>query len=452
MQSAEGVLKVQQMQQEQRAEYVQRKFPLTFISVLGLVFLSGGLISGMLISNIHEQLAVGSGMMRGGGSGDLVNVAELSDQEPVRAPPAPDSLSLRALVFGDIFVGRRVHTWAQESDLGYAYPFSGLDSLERERYDAWIGNLECPVTAEEVTTYQEERLLKFACRPEYLPEAAKWFDAFSLANNHTDNMEEFDGLTQTRNFLDKAGIQYFGHYDNAVQDDICEIVTLPVTANYDSADPADSVNQANSPSSTDSPDSPEDQFALSVALCGYHNIFKAPTAEEIAVMRDYSEYFITIAMPHQGLEYVTRPDGLKQRNFRAMIDNGADFVLGGHPHVVQTVEAYNGKFIAYSLVNFIFDQQGSYDVRTGIAVELDFDFDFDGNLRRWTELARECEVFKDNCLELARISLTKPNFELNIDIIATSSANRLTKKGSEQDQQQMLSRTGFESVRGQLDY
>jgi hypothetical protein len=40
---------------------------------------------------------------------------------------------------------------------------------------------------------------------EYTPEAAKWFDAFTLANNHTDNMEEVDGLDQTRQNLQKKG-------------------------------------------------------------------------------------------------------------------------------------------------------------------------------------------------------------------------------------------------------
>lgn len=37
------------------------------------------------------------------------------------------------------------------------------------------------------------------------------------------------------------------------------------------------------------------------------------------------------------------------------IDNGADLVLGHHPHVLQGIEVYNGKYIVYSLGNFIFD-------------------------------------------------------------------------------------------------
>ena len=36
------------------------------------------------------------------------------------------------------------------------------------------------------------------------------------------------------------------------------------------------------------------------------------------------------------------------------IDNGADLVLGHHPHVLEGIEVYNGKNIVYSLGNFCF--------------------------------------------------------------------------------------------------
>ena len=40
-----------------------------------------------------------------------------------------------------------------------------------------------------------------------------------------------------------------------------------------------------------------------------------------------------------------------------MIDAGADLVVGTHPHVIQLVEEYGGRWIAYSLGNFVFDQR-----------------------------------------------------------------------------------------------
>src|SRR5262249_3347028 len=41
---------------------------------------------------------------------------------------------------------------------------------------------------------------------------------------------------------------------------------------------------------------------------------------------------------------------------RAAIDAGADIVIGHHPHVLQGLEWYKGKLIAYSMGNFVFDQ------------------------------------------------------------------------------------------------
>ena len=36
------------------------------------------------------------------------------------------------------------------------------------------------------------------------------------------------------------------------------------------------------------------------------------------------------------------------------IDQGADLVAGHHPHVIQGIEKYKGKYIVYSLANFCF--------------------------------------------------------------------------------------------------
>ncbi len=41
------------------------------------------------------------------------------------------------------------------------------------------------------------------------------------------------------------------------------------------------------------------------------------------------------------------------------IDEGADLVLGHHPHVLQEIEVYKGRLIAYSLGNFVFGSQSN---------------------------------------------------------------------------------------------
>lgn len=58
---------------------------------------------------------------------------------------------------------------------------------------------------------------------------------------------------------------------------------------------------------------------------------------------------------HWGDEFIGLPSPQERRIARAIIDAGADAVIGHHPHVLREVEAYRGGVIAYSLGNFIGD-------------------------------------------------------------------------------------------------
>lgn len=63
---------------------------------------------------------------------------------------------------------------------------------------------------------------------------------------------------------------------------------------------------------------------------------------------------IVIVVMHWGCELDTVPRPWQQDMGRNFIDAGADAVVGGHPHVVQGIERYKGKYIVYSLGNFAF--------------------------------------------------------------------------------------------------
>ncbi|MDD5569291.1 MAG: CapA family protein, partial [Candidatus Pacebacteria bacterium] len=81
---------------------------------------------------------------------------------------------------------------------------------------------------------------------------------------------------------------------------------------------------------------------------------------------------IVIVSMHAGTEYIYTPMEEQTSFARAAIDAGADMVIGHHPHVVQQMEKYNGKYIFYSLGNFIFDQMWSLPTRQGIALKIVF--------------------------------------------------------------------------------
>jgi poly-gamma-glutamate synthesis protein (capsule biosynthesis protein) len=81
---------------------------------------------------------------------------------------------------------------------------------------------------------------------------------------------------------------------------------------------------------------------------------------------------VVIAIAHAGLEYVPYPPLYVVSAFRAMVDAGADCVIGHHPHVPQGIERWRGRPILYSLGNFVFCQQTSlYHRKIGFCVSLD---------------------------------------------------------------------------------
>lgn len=57
---------------------------------------------------------------------------------------------------------------------------------------------------------------------------------------------------------------------------------------------------------------------------------------------------------HGGTEAIHEPEDWKVSSCHNIVDNGADLILGDHPHVLQPMEEYNGVNIVYSLGNFCF--------------------------------------------------------------------------------------------------
>ena len=66
------------------------------------------------------------------------------------------------------------------------------------------------------------------------------------------------------------------------------------------------------------------------------------------------EVDLILACCHWGIERENYPTENQKYLGRKCIDLGADLVIGHHPHVLQGVEEYNGRFIIYSLANFCF--------------------------------------------------------------------------------------------------
>ncbi len=317
----------------------------------------------------------------------------------------------KMLVMGDVFWGRYINDWSQKSDLKYAYPFQKLNDFNRSSYDAWVADMECPITNNpKVSSAVEESTLQFDCSPDYLPYAKQYFTAFTLANNHTDNQNGVIGWKETIKHLADNNIQSFGTFDPEDYGNICNVLSLPARVTYD--------------------DNTVKTVKLPTVWCGYHGVFKNPGPASIAVMSKYTSEFNVIAMPHSGAEYKTGPDQIKTDLYRGLIDGGADVVIGDHAHWVQNTEAYKGRLIVYSLGNFIFDQQDTAEVTRSLALQMTLSVKASDapDLEKWIKLAEDCGSYDDQCLQMATSqNLAKLPMNYSFVALGSNDSGKITK-------------------------
>lgn len=87
---------------------------------------------------------------------------------------------------------------------------------------------------------------------------------------------------------------------------------------------------------------------------------------------------LILACCHWGVEKDNYPESYQQTLGRKCIDWGADLVIGHHPHVLQGIEEYQGKYILYSLGNFCFGANRNPSDKDTVIFQQTFTF-VDGN-------------------------------------------------------------------------
>lgn len=92
---------------------------------------------------------------------------------------------------------------------------------------------------------------------------------------------------------------------------------------------------------------------------------------EVSTLRHQVDFVIVTF--HWGIEYQSDPTERQRFLAHAAIDAGADLIIGNHPHWVQGVEQYKGKFITYAHGNYVFDQMWSQETREGVIGQYTFD-------------------------------------------------------------------------------
>lgn len=203
------------------------------------------------------------------------------------------------------------HDMFKEQNEDYSYFFGNVkDIFDNDDYT--LVNLETTFT--DATKYADKQF-NFKAPKEYaniLIEGG--IEGVNLSNNHTKDYLD-KGYLDTINTLKEYGIDYSG-------DDYIHVKTIK---------------------------------GIRIGFIGFKN--SNLTYEHIDDILDKVKSLnvdMIISSCHWGIERDLKFNDKQQEIGHYLIDNGVDIVIGHHPHVLQGIEEYNGKYIVYSLGNFCF--------------------------------------------------------------------------------------------------
>ncbi|HEX9112803.1 MAG TPA: CapA family protein [Nitrospirota bacterium] len=260
----------------------------------------------------------------------------LADQLP------QDELTVAAV--GDIMLGGRAEPFLLESGPGYPFtevmPFLG-------RADIVAGNLESAIS----TRGKAVENKKFTLRAGQIAARAlrsAGIRVVTMANNHSMDFGPL-ALRDTLSSLEENGVLYTGagmDLDDARTPALVKIKgrTIAFLA-YSLTFPLDFFASPGRPGTAP----------------GFADFVKA----DIEKVRPRAD--LVIVSFHWSSELLTAAKDYQIELGRKAVDWGADLVLGHHPHVLQELELYKGRLIAYSLGNFVF---GSESNRTNTSMIL----------------------------------------------------------------------------------
>lgn len=201
------------------------------------------------------------------------------------------------------------------------------------------------------------------------------FDLVSTANNHSLD-QGLQGVFRTLDVLDQEELAHVGSYRSQEERDAASGIYVA------------------------------DVGGISVAFLSYTyglNGFRLGQGEEYAINRFNLDYYTTLSSPdysllerdleaaraldtdliavliHWGVEYQNAPNDHQTGLAQFLVEQGADLVLGNHPHVLQpyqtiSVTGWDGQprqgFVCYSLGNFLSNQQ-DLETRATAVLELE---------------------------------------------------------------------------------
>ncbi len=248
--------------------------------------------------------------------------------------------SIDILFLGDMMFDRGIRYYAQKQG-NYNFIFEKVFLLLSEK-DLVVANLEGPITDNKSVSITAKTETPNSYYFTFDPLIANLLYSnnvklVSLGNNHIMNFGK-DGLASTENYLETAGVEYFGSPNG--QTSILKEIE-----------------------------------GLKIAFVGFNQF--GGSSEKEKVLREIQKQKTTADLVfvycHWGEEYWNNPTSFQDQAAKDFIDAGADLVVGSHTHVIGTKDYYNGKTIYYSLGNFIFDQYFSEETKEGLGLDVVID-------------------------------------------------------------------------------
>ena len=282
--------------------------------------------------------------------------------------PTPEPLTVTLTLAGDLVMHEGLNTEARLPDGGYDYTrfFADVEPYI-SRSDYSLCCLESALTGGKIQSYP------LFTSPDELAVSLRdvGFDLINTASNHAMDGHQ-SGLIRTLDVLDSVGLDHVGTYrTQAEYDENNGILLREINgvsfAFLDYSYGTNGIPIYNFP------------YAVNLFNTSYMSNYVSPDydklAADMAAARALGTDIIAVSI-HWGAEYQTEPSANQERVADFLFEQGADLIIGGHPHVPQPMELReidNGDgtkrtgFLCYCLGNLLSTMKSDYTYLTALA-------------------------------------------------------------------------------------
>jgi len=239
------------------------------------------------------------------------------------------------------------------NDKGYDYPLAKVRGALIDA-DLVVANLETPVTNVKESPFAEEKSWLHWSDVDKAPDHLRShnIDIVSLANNHTFDFGD-EGFEQTLDVLSKKGVICLG----GGKDERDASAPLVIDASVGASHVRIAVI-----SSFDASKKYREKYTKQAGknTGGLDLLDPKRIAKKVRKLKAADPDILVIAFPHWGPNYKWRSK--RQDEFAdKLLDAGVDLIIGHGAHMLQQFEQRDGRWVVFSIGNFVFNSLGRYE-------------------------------------------------------------------------------------------